>query len=116
MVNLTTEEAIKELSRYTDQEFYTPQNREAHRMAIETLGRSRWIPVTERLPEDERIAYQNKYNTDEPVGVLVMIEGASEPTELLYAGDNVFCDYYDGEVLYYSVTNWMPLPEPPKEG
>ena len=37
MVNLTTEEAIKELSRYTNPEFYTPQNREAHRMAIEAL-------------------------------------------------------------------------------
>lgn len=37
MVNLTTEEAIKELSRYTDQEFYTPQNRAAHQMAIEAL-------------------------------------------------------------------------------
>ena len=53
MITLTTEEAIKELSRYTDQEFYTPQNREAHRMAIEALERSVWIPVTERLPENE---------------------------------------------------------------
>lgn len=53
MITLSTEEAIKELSRYTNQEFYTPQNREAHRMAIEALERSRWIPVTERMPENE---------------------------------------------------------------
>lgn len=50
---LTIEEAIKELSRYTDQEFYTPQNRAAHQMAIEALERGRWIPVEERLPENE---------------------------------------------------------------
>ena len=53
MITLSTEEAIKELSRYTNQEFYTPQNREAHRMAIEALEGSRWIPVEERLPENE---------------------------------------------------------------
>ena len=50
---LTTEEAIKELSRYANQDLYTPQNREAHRMAIQALERSRWVPVTERIPENE---------------------------------------------------------------
>ena len=52
MITLTTEEAIKELSRYTNPEFYTHQNREAHRMAIEALEGNQWIPVGERLPEE----------------------------------------------------------------
>ena len=39
MIEITTEEAIKQLSRY-DTEYYTPQTRAAHRMAIEALERS----------------------------------------------------------------------------
>ena len=78
MITLTTEEAIKELSRYT-KDCYTPKNREAHRMAIEALEMKarlenkqatsdkaskedkRWIPVSEMMPENE-------------VGVLVLCE------------------------------------------
>lgn len=38
MIEITAEEAIKELSRY-DNEFYTPKNRAAHRMAVEALSK-----------------------------------------------------------------------------
>lgn len=46
---ITIEQAIKILSRY-DTEFYTPEHRMAHRMAVEALK--------------EQIENQNKVNTD----------------------------------------------------
>ena len=94
MVELTTEEAIKELSRYTDQEFYTPQNREAHRMAIEALERGRWIPVEERLPSygQEVIVYAGNY----PKGCVTAMR------------------FWDAKyTTWLRVTHWMPLPAPP---
>ena len=112
MVNLTTEEAIKELSRYTDQEFYTPQNRAAHLMAIEALERGRWIPVEERLPKKYVIL---DYDHDpEWLEFVVMIDGAEVSTSLCFDGKNFFDDN-DGQI--YDVTHWMERPEPPgKDG
>ena len=40
MVKLTTSEAVQQLKRYLS-EYYTPRNREAHRMAIEALTERR---------------------------------------------------------------------------
>ena len=60
-----------------------------------------WIPVNERLPEE---------NTD----VLVSVDENSDD-----CGMHV-CDYYDGKFLradagyIWGVTHWMPLPEPPE--
>ena len=54
-MKLTTEEAIKFLGRYVDNEYYTPKCQEAHQMAISALqehDENRWIPVTELLPEE----------------------------------------------------------------
>ena len=56
-MKLNREEAIKFLSKYVGNKYYTPQCQEAHRMAIETLREQeerRWIPVTERMPEPEK--------------------------------------------------------------
>lgn len=87
-----------------------------HGMALSELAKvPQWIPVTERLPEAERIAYQEKYNTDEPVEVLVMIEGATEPTALFYGGRGSFFDFVGDETIFYPVTSWRPMPAAPKE-
>ena len=63
-------------------------------------GRPKWIPVTERLPEE--------YET-----VLVCSGGYVEPGWL--GCDRVFYthDKYESDTIY-DVTHWMPLPEPPK--
>lgn len=109
MVNLTTEEAIAELSRYANQEFYTPQNREAHRMAIEALERSQWIPVEKRLPEQYMIVgYDGEF---EPMEFNVMIKGAELPATLCFNGKNFH--NWDGQI--YDVTHWLPMPEPPRK-
>lgn len=48
---MTREEAINFLRGYLDEEAYTEKCRNAHEMAIELLERTRWIPISERLPE-----------------------------------------------------------------
>lgn len=66
--------------------------------------KSQWIPVTERLPKGECIAFGYQ-------GEMIMGYLGSEAMggETLYYAEN------EGEYLYY-VTHWRPLPEPPKEG
>ncbi len=68
----------------------------------------KWIPVVERLPEEpEREALPNVDDLDEFPEYIAMIEGASEPTVLIYAGNG---SWYRDE-HYYRVIAWMPLPE-----
>lgn len=70
-----------------------------------------WIPVEERLPNEEEFkeAYcRNKYAAE----FVVMIEGATRPTTLYYKNGS----WFDEERNYYSVVAWQPLPEPYKEG
>ena len=70
----------------------------------------KWIPVSERLPDENDVAeYIEKYSYAPEF--LVMIKGATEPTVLLYDGELWSCDL--GQT--YDVTHWMPLPELPKE-
>ena len=59
----------------------------------------KWIPVTERLPEDE---------------VLCINDRQFYLVGLLNCDDvgNYICET-DGEIMY-GVTHWMPLPQPPE--
>lgn len=57
---------------------------------------SKWIPVTERLPEQGQ-------------AVVVYDGGVLEPTVYAY---HFWNKDYDS---WARVTHWMPLPEPPKE-
>lgn len=106
MPKLSIKEAIKLLRRY-DNEHYTPQHREAHRMAIEALEQTQWIPVKERLPEESVWA-----DCGELIEFLVMIVGAEVPTTLCFNGHEFF-NASDGE--RYPITHWMPMVKAPKE-
>lgn len=70
-------------------------------IAPEKIIQTMWIPVTERLPEDE---------------VLCINDRQFYLVGLLYCDDvgNYICET-DGEIMY-DVTHWMPLPQPPKDG
>lgn len=73
------------------------------------FAKHRWIPVEERLPNEEefREAYcRNAYAAE----YIVMIKGATRPTTLYFREG---C-WFDSERNYYNVIAWMPLPEPYK--
>ena len=77
-----------------------------------------WIPVEERLPEAERIAWTEKH-PDAALKVLAIIKGSYQAAEMWYSGvfdgkPSFWGISYDGEsTISYAVTHWMPLPEPP---
>lgn len=102
---MTTEEAIKELEilkqDYWDDDGYGHETKQyddamsALDMAIEALNQ-RWIPVTERLPEEGTFVLAS-YNSDE--------------------GTDVIMTYYNKYGFTRGLmTAWMPLPEPYKGG
>ena len=84
------------LDPITGEEFTEPRNDmdkttiDACKGAIELLERIRWIPVSERLPEEEGLY-------------------------LVYTEEQPFvCSFEDGEFFIDEVLAWMPLPEPYK--
>ena len=75
--------------------------------AIEELSKPKWIPVTERLPD----------NIGEEVLVCNEDYGKSDlgfATVAVYNG-NGWLECWDRKMYLASITHWMPLPEPPKE-
>ena len=66
---------------------------------IAELSKPRWIPVTERLPEDGQ-------------WVLVWGHGQKIPIMMFRESGAWIDDQFE---FHTTVTHWMPLPEPPKE-
>lgn len=78
---------------------------EACRMGMEALERTRWIPCSERLPE-ERGCYL--------VAVKHWYDGKSVTREAFWNGaDWLSCE--KRMEITPRVTHWQPLPKPPKE-
>ena len=76
----------------------------------------KWIPVTERLPEEpghflvvvkERYDYEKDYSYDTDVAHYRLDGGYIDGCW------DTFVDWDEGQP-YLHVTHWMPLPEPPK--
>lgn len=75
-------------------------------MAIEALEDSRWIPVTERLPDKDGDYLVTKVD-DENVTII----------GLAYYSNGFGLVFYDnGWASNKTITAWMPLPEPYEEG
>ncbi len=79
--------------------------------AIEKLSKPKWIPVTERLP-------------DEPGFYIVYTDSSYNPIRMLRYGmaapvsfrnGNNWYDEKGQQIYSWLVKFWMPLPEPPKE-
>lgn len=102
---------------------------EACRMGMDALERTRWIPCSERLPEDLVLVNVVWVNRDPPTyyekikdvpisGTACRYKGNwywDSPAcidQLAETGENKFDLVDDG----IDITHWMPLPEPPEEG
>lgn len=102
---MTREKAIETLSIIKayeiDNSIRGAENREAIDMAIQALEQTRWIPVSEGLPEKD-----GRY--------LTYIENPYD-SKLSYI---MVCDYTcqtwcpDNETASNNVVAWMPLPQP----
>ena len=75
-----------------------------YRKKIEELETaSKWIPVSERLPEQHSS---------------VIVYRKTKRFSMLHYSNALGFHFYDsewGDVTVDDVTHWMPLPEPPKE-
>ena len=99
---MTREEAIKKIKIVVEESVIFEDELEAFDMAIEALEQTRWIPVSERLPEDGE-------------EVLCFLE--SEEMAILFRRNNWGqYEWVDGGFATgsYDVIAWMPLPEPYK--
>jgi hypothetical protein len=104
---MTNEEALEILDdNYTvlnTHGHYTEEEEvEALQMAVETLEQTRWIPVSERLPEsDDEVLV-----TDDAGGLALV--GIDWFDRFDSDGSRWWCSQ--------NVTAWMPLPEPYRGG
>lgn len=90
-INVNKEELIKAL------DYDRQQYEEGYR---DGKNADRWISADKEKPQ-------------EPGDVIVLIQGASRPTMLIYS--RVHDVFHDWEYNYYHVTHWMPMPELPSE-
>ena len=88
-------------------------------LAPEEVQQMRWIPVEERLPEEEG-TYIVCVDGEVKYDAYCMFEGVER--WLCYDGrlNALYIDPYSSKLTreppYPRVTHWMPLPQPPKEG
>jgi hypothetical protein len=84
----------------------------------EHFAEQKWIPVTERLPEDGEYLAYTKCTYGNYVRILRFAKDGRKVNEYDFDRDweNVWYLYDSewGHIAVDSVTHWMPLPEPPK--
>lgn len=100
------EQLDKDLERSKEYEaFWEKEANEAlRRFQVAIANKLRWIPVTERLPEDE------------PLGVRVLCCLTKKRRGWSWVDDRLFMDgkFWHPKGQKGKVTHWQPLPEPPK--
>ena len=82
-------------------------------MILSEVAKPRWIPVTETLPKTRDSILGKKSSK---VIVAFRFDDGTQGTDTAHTlnGEWVFEDHIT--VVARTVTHWMPLPEPPKEG
>ena len=127
---MTNEEARKILDSSFVWQKMVDEECEALDMAIKALEQTRWIPVTERLPETDNEGSINNYN------VLLFVKNKTHPERepQIYLGKLAHINGNDGSGNFWGieikpsdwtiwgwsyinepeVIAWMPLPEPYK--
>ena len=79
---------------------WSEETAEAIKMGIHALEENKWIPCSEKMPED---------NTD-----VIVCFYSGTVTEMRYWGNGIFQGIYKHTTKV--IVAWMPLPEPYKEG
>lgn len=106
---MTREEAIEILSRPKSMESVPDEILTAHAMAIQALEGTKWIPCSERLPEDSQfvlmtIRRMDKHYNHKP---FISVGYITWNQSLWWCAHDGDC-----EPNNVKVDAWMPLPEP----
>ena len=78
-----------------------------------------WVPVTERLPEEDKdyLVITNDFGKYSGINICSFAKDGETIDEYDLAGKKYVWYFWDNEYGYVStnsVTHWMPLPLPPK--
>lgn len=109
-----------EESCFNDATYAQQLGMEADHLIANGVTVQKWIPVTERLPEEDgKYLVFEQGNGRTVTSVLKFAKDARKVDRYDFKGrwKNAWYEY-DSEWGYYtvnSVTHWMPLPEPPKD-
>ena len=93
--------------RYVD--FELDQAEELRKLKEQT----RWIPVTERLPETS--TEQGEDISYEISGYVLGIDEKNEVQKVKWECGDYFQGWQDEPGTVYNITHWKPLPAPPEE-
>ena len=121
---MTKEEAIRCLGVYSSTNgsglCTSEQHHEAKQMAIEALEQTRWIPVSERMPEEHEWIGTRRFRTTISDKVFVTLENSKGERYTQYLsfqnGKLSAADQSKVDTLFKGGTPiaWMPLPKPYK--
>ena len=94
------------MDKYTaTEQAYKNGYERGYKDATDIIVGGKWIPVSERLPEGDKVVLCYKADRGIKFGILL---------DATYAdGVQAFKD--KDRAFAFGVTHWMPLPEPPKE-
>lgn len=90
---------------YSEEEELARKIMQMHARIAELEAAQRWIPVSERLPEDGETVFVIIHDGFE------RFENGNEVARLTYLGNG---NWWSWGRERYVVTHWMPLPNPPE--